>query len=154
MWRPVGPQKACIILGIWWNALLSKRMSLHTFPNASAEMRLNGCTGTSQEIPSSSPKHPFTRISLLHIQLWGISMENWDQGICVLGMTVLPGVANVTTNPFHWSRSCNPPGALTFLQFLSEISSKRYDLPESKQRKIQGSPRSETIWFQTIGICF
>lgn len=153
----MGAQKACIKLGIWWKALLSKRMSLHTFPNASAEMRLNGCTGTSQEILSSSPKHPFTGISLLHIQLWGISTEKWDQGICVLGMTILPGVANVTTNPFHWSRSCTPPGALTFLQFKKKKKQKtplKGTISPYPNRKILGSPRSETTWFQTIGICF
>lgn len=76
----MGLHKACIKLGICWNALLSKRISLRTFPKDSAEMRLNGCSGSSQEIPNSSLKHSFARISLLYIQLWGITMGNWEQG--------------------------------------------------------------------------
>lgn len=146
MLHPTGLRKACIKSGICWNALLSKRISLRTFPQYFAEIRLMVAVVP----PRRSPILPRS-IHLLgfHSCTFSFGESVWETGTsecATLEMTVLPEVANVTTDPSYWSRSHTPPQPLASLQSL-KISSKEHNLPKFKQGEVQGSPKSETTWF-------
>lgn len=114
------------------------------FPQRSCKMKLNGCTGTSQEVPNSSLKHSFAMISLLHIQLWGISMGNWDQGIC---SNRNDSITRGSWCNHNWPRSRTPPGPLTYPRFLLKSPLMGIISPNSSRGKSRVAPYQKLLDF-------
>lgn len=72
----------------------------------------------------------------------------WETGtreLAALKVRLLPGVAIVTTNPSHWSRSCSPPGPLTSLPFLLKCPLRCIISPNSSRGKSRVPPSQKLL---------